>query len=146
MKVLTLKKDIDESTFLLSLFVIFFQLSVTILISTLCIYGYVSGYGMPPITKQVLYIDCIFIILHLLYRRTLRRKKAVSIPLPLSQILILILHSITSLMSILCTWLVLNGYPSSNPAIPLVYILGIIILWYLSCITGIIFFMRKYFE
>ena len=32
MKVLTLKKDTDKSTFLLSLFVIFFQLSVTILL------------------------------------------------------------------------------------------------------------------
>ncbi len=87
----------------------------------------------------LLWIDVMFVVAHLSYRRAYRGPKVI---LRRSEKAVLILHVLTALLALCMTFVIVQ----SNLAIGMSFITMTLLLWITSLILGIVFFTKKYAE
>ncbi len=116
---------------------IVFQSIVTICISSLLICTILSIEAPRMLLQWLLSVDIIFVAFHLCYRVTYSGPK---VNLTIHEKRILALHIASSLMALALTLFLLK----KEMAREMVYLLFAILMWILSLVFGILFFLKKY--
>ena len=124
-------------TFTIAKIAIFFQSILTILISASLLTILTRETFPVSLLTGLVYCDCAFVVVHLLYRALYRGKK---VALEKNMKTMLVIHSISSLLALTMTYL----FTKQGSQTQLYYILLLVGVWAVSLISGIIFFKRKY--
>jgi chromate transport protein ChrA len=135
-----IKKFLEQETSLLSLCVVLFHLFMTSSITLLIVLTFFFNYDGSSSILNFLFLDIAFITSHLLLRLGIRlyKKKKAQASSARSYRQILITHSTVSILVLPLTWILLRQETSTF------FIVMTLLLWWVSCLSGIFFFAKKY--
>lgn len=126
-------------SFVIAKVAIVFQSFITLWISLFLILLLLGATSLLPLLKLALLLDVLFVIAHLMYRALYTGEK---VPLGHFEKRVLIIHSITSLMALSMTFVYINSGQTGS----LLYTISTLFVWSISLISGIVFFIKKYFR
>lgn len=126
-------------SFVIAKVAIVFQSAITLCVSLVLILLLLGATSLLPLLKLALLLDVLFVILHLSYRALYTGEKA---KLGRFEKRVLIVHGITSLMALSMTFV----YIKSALMDDILFTVTTLFVWSISLISGIVFFIKKYFS
>ena len=138
--ILKKERPLGKDTLVLGAFVVVFQTALTFLMTSVILGTFFFNYNGVPLIRNLLFLDIAFISSHILLRLFLRfcSSRENEARLSLSSKKTLVSHSSMSLLVLLLTWTLITKETDTF------FILVTVVLWYTSCVSGILLFIRKY--
>lgn len=126
-------------SFIIAKVAVVFQSVITLAVSLFLIF-FLSGVLLPlPLLVAALLLDVLFVIVHLSYRVLYNGEK---VKLEQFETRVLIVHSGASLLALGMTFFFIKNSLNGGA----VYILSTLFVWGTSLISGIVFFVKKYYS
>lgn len=126
-------------SFIIAKVAVVFQSVITLAVSLFLIF-FLSGVLLPlPLLVAALLLDVLFVIVHLSYRVLYNGEK---VKLEQFETRVLIVHSGASLLALGMTFFSIKNSLNGSA----VYILSTLFVWGTSLISGIVFFVKKYYS
>ena len=127
----------ESYTLIVAKVAILFQSFITSAIVTILL-SILFGVSYPrTILISLLFVDSMFVITHLSYRKAYRGPKVI---LRRSEKMILIVHIVTSLLALLMTFIMVQR----DLDVQRLFTITALCMWVISLVFGIVFFIKKY--